>query len=161
MQQNLETQFYKELLDKYEQKLERKLKIEELQRQQEELCIQKERIRKNEEERIRVQLEKEKLYKKQELLNKEHYELPHFTKEEIEAFQDKFWDEYRCIDKEERTAYERKYFPSGLPQWFMKKKLKREEKEIEAELKQEKSKIIKHNENSKENNDGFIQLTLL
>ncbi|MBF7156605.1 hypothetical protein [Bacillus albus] len=41
------------------------------------------------------------------------------------------------------------------------KKLKREEKEIEAELKQEKSKIIKHNENSKENNDGFIQLTLL
>ncbi|ARJ25287.1 hypothetical protein B7492_29730 (plasmid) [Bacillus mycoides] len=155
--------FYKELLDKYGQKLDKVQKKEKIQREQEELRIRQEKIKKEEEERKHIRLQKEQLYKKQELLNKDYYEIPHLTENEIDDFRNQFWEEYICIPKKERTAYEKKYFPTftaGLPKWFMSRKLRHEEKEIEAVNKQ-KSKKREHKENLKDNEDGFIQLKLL
>ncbi|QWH64104.1 hypothetical protein EXW39_28900 (plasmid) [Bacillus mycoides] len=155
--------FYKELLDKYGQKLDKVQKKEKIQREQEELRIRQEKIKKEEEERKHIRLQKEQLYKKQELLNKDYYEIPHLTENEIDDFRNRFWEEYICIPKKERTAYEKKYFPTftaGLPKWFMSRKLRHEEKEIEAVNKQ-KSKKREHKENLKDNEDGFIQLKLL
>lgn len=101
-------------------------------------------------------------------MNKEYHEISNLTKEEVNIFRDEFWEEYICIPKEERIAYERKYFPTftaGLPQWFMSRKLYYEEKEIEAELKQQKNKKKEHKENLKDNlkdnEEGYIQLKLL
>ncbi|MGN4740582.1 hypothetical protein [Bacillus cereus group sp. MYBK227-1] len=158
-----EKMFYKRLLDKYGQKLDKVQKKEKIQREQEELRIDQEKIKKEEEERKRIQLQKEQLYRKQELLNKDYDEIPHLTGNEIDDFRNRFWEEYVGIPKKERTAYERKYFPtftSGLPKWFVSRKLRHEEKEIEAVNKQ-KSKKKEHKENLKDKDDGFIQLKLL
>ncbi|MGR5878787.1 hypothetical protein ACT7DO_00915 [Bacillus pacificus] len=116
-------------------------KKEKIQREQEELRIDQEKIKKEEEERKRIQLQKEQLYRKQELLNKDYDEIPHLTGNEIDDFRNRFWEEYVGIPKKERTAYERKYFPtftSGLPKWFVSRKFRHEEKEIEAVNKQKK-----------------------
>lgn len=153
--------FYKKLLSKYGQKLDKVQKKEKIQRENEELRIRQEKIKKEEEERKRIQLQKEQLYRKQELLNKDYCEIPNLTEHEINNYRIRFWEEYKCIPKNERIAYERKYFPSGLPPWFMSEKLVREKKEIEAELKKQKSKSKEHKENIKDNDDGFIQLKLL
>ncbi|MGX5581652.1 competence protein CoiA family protein [Bacillus cereus] len=158
-----EKMFYKGLLDKYGQKLDKVQKKEEIQREQEELRIDQEKIKKEEEERKRIQLQKEQLYRKQELLNKDYDEIPHLTGNEIDDFRNRFWEEYVGIPKKERTAYERKYFPtftSGLPKWFVSRKLRHEEKEIEA-VNKRKSKKKENKENLKDNDDGFIQLKLL
>ncbi|MED2217344.1 hypothetical protein P4V91_30670, partial [Bacillus thuringiensis] len=158
-----EKMFYKGLLDKYGQELDKVQKKEKIQREQEELRIRQEKIKKEEEERKRIQLQKEQLYRKQELLNKDHDEIPHLTGNEIDDFRNRFWEEYVGIPKKERTAYERKYFPtftSGLPKWFVSRKLRHEEKEIEAVNKQ-KSKKKENKENLKDNDDRFIQLKLL
>ncbi|MGX5434950.1 competence protein CoiA family protein [Bacillus toyonensis] len=156
-----EKMFYKDLLANYEQKLDKVLNIEKIQRKQEELLFRQEKRKKEEEEQTRNQLQKEQLYTKQELLNKDYYEILHLTEDEINDFRMRFWEEYKCIQKKERTVYERKYFPSGLPQWFMSEKLVHEEKEIKAELKMKKSKTREHKENLQDINDGFIQLKLL
>ncbi|MRC18766.1 hypothetical protein GH866_24595 [Bacillus thuringiensis] len=153
--------FYKGLLDKYGQKLDKVQKKEKIQREQEELRIRQEKIKKEKEERKRIQLQKEQLYRKQELLNKDYDEIPLLTKNEIDNFRDRFWEEYKNIPKKERTAYERKYFPSGLPRWFMKDKIPHVEKEIKAELKKQNSKNKEQKENLKDNDDGYIQLKLL
>ncbi|TKI12370.1 hypothetical protein FC696_13180 [Bacillus wiedmannii] len=153
--------FYQKLLTKYGQKLDKVQKKEKIQREQEELRIRQEKIKKEEEERKRIQLQKEQLYRKQELLNKDYGEIPHLTKNEIDNFRSRFWEEYKCIPKKERTAYERKYFPSGLPRWFMKDKIPHVEKEIQAELKKQSSKNKEYKENLKGNDDGYIQLKLL
>ncbi|KXH80131.1 MULTISPECIES: competence protein CoiA family protein [Bacillus] len=153
--------FYQKLLAKYGQKLDKVQKKEKIQREQEELRIHQEKIKKEEEEQKRIQLQKEQLYRKQELLNKDYDEIPLLTKNEIDNFRNRFWEEYKCIPKKERTAYERKYFPSGLPRWFMKDKIPHVEKEIEAELKKQNSKNKEHKENLKGNDDGYIQLKLL
>lgn len=153
--------FYKELLEKYGQKLDKVQKKEKIQKEQEEKRIRQEKFKKEEEERKRIQLEKEQLYRKQELLNKDYDEIPLLTKNEIDDFRNRFWEEYKCIPKKERTAYERKYFPSGLPQWFMKDKIPHVEKELEAELKKQNSKNKEQKENLKDNDDGYIQLKLL
>lgn len=153
--------FYKELLEKYGQKLDKVQKKEKIQKEQEEKRIRQEKLKKEEEERKRIQLEKEQLYRKQELLNKDYDEIPLLTKNEIDDFRNRFWEEYKCILKKERTAYERKYFPSGLPQWFMKDKIPHVEKELEAELKKQNSKNKEQKENLKDNDDGYIQLKLL
>ncbi|KAA0780799.1 hypothetical protein [Bacillus sp. BPN334] len=156
-----EKMFYKGLLNKYEQKLDKVQKKEKIQREQEELRIRQEKIKKEEKERKRIQLQKEQLYRKQELLNRDYDEIPLLTKNEIDNFRNRFWEEYKCIPKKERTAYERKYFPSGLPRWFMKDKIPHVEKEIEAELKKKNSKNKEQKENLKDNDDGYIQLKLL
>ncbi|EJP82959.1 hypothetical protein BTT_59360 (plasmid) [Bacillus thuringiensis serovar morrisoni str. 4AA1] len=156
-----EKMFYQKLLSKYGQKLDKVQKKEKIQRGQEELRIRQEKIKKEEEERKRIQLQKEQLYRKQELLNKDYDEIPLLTKNEIDNFRDRFWEEYKSIPKKERTAYERKYFPSGLPRWFMKDKIPHVEKEIEAELKKQNSKNKEYKENLKDNDDGYIQLKLL
>ncbi|MEE3950055.1 competence protein CoiA family protein [Bacillus wiedmannii] len=153
--------FYQELLTKYGQKLDKVQKKEKIQREQEKLRIRQEKIKKEEEERKRIQLQKEQLYRKQELLNKDYDEIPLLTKKEIDNLRDRFWEEYKSIPKKERTAYERKYFPSGLPRWFMKDKIPYVEKEIEAELKKQNSKNKEQKENLKDNDDGYIQLKLL
>ncbi len=153
--------FYQKLLTKYGQKLDKVQKKEKIQREQEELRIRQEKIKKEEEERKRIQLQKEQLYRKQELLNKDYDDIPLLTKNEIDNFRNRFWEEYKCIPKKERTAYERKYFPSGLPRWFMKDKILHVEKEIEAELKKKNSKNKEQKENLKDNDDGYIQLKLL
>ncbi|EOO70349.1 hypothetical protein IIC_04791 [Bacillus cereus VD021] len=158
-----EKMFYKELLAKYGQKLDKVQIKEKIQREQEELRIRQEKIKKEEEERQRIQIQKEQLYRKKELLNKEYHEISDLSQEEVDVFRNKFWEEYICISKEERTAYERKYFPTftaGLPQWFMSRKLDHEEKEIEA-VNKLKRKNKEHKENVKNNEDGFIQLKLL
>ncbi|XBO88236.1 hypothetical protein AAGG43_19865 [Bacillus paranthracis] len=101
--------------------------------EQEEKRIRQENLKKEEEERERLQLEKEQLYRKQELLNKDYDEIPHLTGNEIGFGRNTY------VYKKERTAYERKYFPtftSGLPKWFVSRKLRHEEKEIEAVNKQ-------------------------
>ncbi len=51
--------------------------------EQEEKRIRQENLKKEEEERERIQLEKEQLYRKQELLNKDYDEIPHLTGNEI------------------------------------------------------------------------------
>lgn len=159
-----EKMFYKGLLDKYGQKLDEVQLKEKIQREKEELRIRQEKIKKEEEERQRIKMQKEQLYRKQELLNKEYHEISKLTKEEVNDFRNKFWEEYIGIPRKERTAYERKYFPTftaGLPQWFMSRKLAHEEKEIIAELKVEKCDYTKLKENLKDDDDGFIQLKLL
>ncbi|WP_242476489.1 hypothetical protein [Bacillus cereus] len=156
-----EKMFYQKLWAKYGQMLDKVQKKEKIQRGQEELRIRQEKIKKEEEERKRIQLQKEQLYRKQELLNKDYYEIPLLTKNEIDNFRNKFWEEYKCIPKKERTTYERKYFPSGLSRWFMKDKIPHVEKEIEAELKKQNSENKEHKENLKDNDDGYIQLKLL
>lgn len=150
--------FYQKLLTKYGQKLDKVQKKEKIQREQEELRIRQEKIKKEEEERKRIQLQKEQLYRKQELLNKDYDDIPLLTKNEIDNFRNRFWEEYKCIPKKERTAYEKKYFPSGLPRWFMKDKIPYVEKEIEAEIKKQNSKNKEQKENLKDNDDGYIQL---
>ncbi|MDR4983626.1 hypothetical protein CN491_10825 [Bacillus cereus] len=155
-----EKMFYQKLLSKYGKKLEKLQKREKIQREQEEQRIRQEKIKKEEEEQKRIQLQKEQLYRKQNLLNKDYHEIPYLTKKEINDFRSRFWEAYKCIPKKERTAYERKYFPLGLPQWFMKDKIPYEEKEIEATKKQ-KSKNKDHQKNIKDNDDGSVQLKLL
>ncbi|WP_001032975.1 hypothetical protein [Bacillus cereus] len=156
-----EKSFYQRLLIKYGQKLDEIQKKEKIQREQEEQRIHREKIKKEEEEQKRIQSQKEQLYKKQEILNKDYCEIPYLTKKEIDDFRISFWEEYKCISKKERTAYERKYFSLGLPQWFMKEKIPHIEKEMEAELKVKNSENRGYKENLKENDDGFIQLKLL
>ncbi|HFJ9467085.1 TPA: hypothetical protein ACGW7V_006540, partial [Bacillus cereus] len=156
-----EKNFYQKLLAKYGQKLDKVQKKEKIQREQEEKRIRQEKLKKEEEERERIQLEKEQLYREQELLNKDYDEIPHLTKNEIDDFRNRFWEEYVCIPKKERTAYERNYFPSGLPRWFMKDKILHIEKEVEAELKKQNGKNKEQKENLKDNDDGYIQLKLL
>ena len=78
-----EKMFYKGLLDKYGQKLDKVQKKEKIKMEQEEKRIRQENLKKEEEERERLQLEKEQLYRKQELLNKDYDEIPHLTGNEI------------------------------------------------------------------------------
>ncbi|WP_416809087.1 hypothetical protein [Bacillus thuringiensis] len=86
-----EKMFYQKLLTKYGQKLDKVQKKEKIQREQEELRICQEKIKKG------------RLYRKQELLNKEYDEIPLLTKNEIDNFRDSFWEEYKSIGMSTRN----------------------------------------------------------
>ncbi|MGG2134672.1 hypothetical protein AB1284_25760 [Bacillus sp. S2(2024)] len=157
--------FLERLLHKYEHKMEEKRKAEAEERKRIERIRYEEKLLKDrEEERIR----RNKIdywYSHMDILTKDYNESSQFSKKEIDDVAERFVSTVMQMDIKSRTAFERELFPLGLPQRIMKRKLKIEEKEINAikrESKERMKQAAKNTTNdSKETDDGFVQLKLL
>ncbi|ENQ3081033.1 hypothetical protein ACEOWG_004367 [Bacillus cereus] len=159
-----EIMYFKELLSKYEQKLEKVRLTEAVARKRKEQIRQEEQLLREKEEKKKLYNEKKYWYSQIDLLTKEYHELPHFLKQEIDDVRDEFVKAIMRMNKSGRITFEKELFPLGLPPWILSKKLKIEEKEIKAikgENKERMKLATKKNKNDMKEDDGFVQLKLL
>ncbi|PEB72608.1 hypothetical protein COM89_26885 [Bacillus thuringiensis] len=170
---SVEIKFYKNLLHKLETKLDKKIKLEETLKKEHELRVREEMKRQEklkileEKKLIETEMQKheemrilaEKLKEEREILLLEPNDTSDYPKEEIKHIKDNFWNNYIRMSKKERINCEKEFFPKGPPPWFTSKKLPHEEKELIEEKKHSNNKVPP--KKTKDNDDGFIQLTLI